>query len=162
VLRGFRRGHPRILVATNVAARGLDILSIEQVINFDVPESAELLTHRLGRTGRMGRRGSAVTLLTPAEERKWKLIERQIGVRIERERWGQPVRPEVAPEAAARSSEERPDRPARSRSRRSRGPRHEAPCASCGQPAVVSFQPGPDRPVYCTSCFRAKREGSAA
>ena len=63
VLRGFRRGNPPILVATNVAARGLDILSIEQVINYDVPENAELLTHRLGRTGRMGRHGSAVTLL---------------------------------------------------------------------------------------------------
>jgi ATP-dependent RNA helicase DeaD len=164
VLRGFRRGHPRILVATNVAARGLDILSIEQVINFDVPESAELLTHRLGRTGRMGRRGSAVTLLSPAEERKWKAIEKQIGVRIERERWGRPARPEAAPEPVAESGEERTQRPSppRSRSRRSRGPRHEAPCASCGQPAIVSFEPRPDRPVYCKSCFRSKREGTAA
>jgi ATP-dependent RNA helicase DeaD len=163
VLRGFRRGRPRILVATNVAARGLDILSIEQVINFDVPESAELLTHRLGRTGRMGRRGSAVTLLAPAEGRKWQAIERQIGVRILRERWGQPAPSAAAAvESSSTAAEERVEKASRGRSRRSRGQRHEATCASCGQPAIISFEPSPDRPVYCKSCFRAKREGTAA
>jgi ATP-dependent RNA helicase DeaD len=102
VLRGFRRGNPSILVATNVAARGLDILSIEMVINFDVPESAELLTHRLGRTGRMGRHGAAVTLLAPAEIRQWRIIERETGMKIKHEIWdGQAIREKtehVAPE----------------------------------------------------------------
>ncbi|MGH8192208.1 MAG: DEAD/DEAH box helicase [Rhodanobacteraceae bacterium] len=99
VLRGFRRGNPPIMVATNVAARGLDILSIEQVINYDVPDSAELLTHRLGRTGRMGRAGSAVTLLSPAEMNKWKEIERQIGTGGRRVRFGEDLVLEGHPES---------------------------------------------------------------
>jgi ATP-dependent RNA helicase DeaD len=188
VLRGFRRGNPPILVATNVAARGLDILSIEQVINFDVPESAELLTHRLGRTGRMGRHGSAVTLLTPAEERKWKAIESQIGIRVTRERWGAP--PPPAPKTGSsengssdakaqpadgttaaenREGQPRPGRDSRSRGgrpRNDRAPRQrqkfEVTCANCQQPATVSFAPRGDRPVYCNACYREKRDTTAA
>ena len=172
VLRGFRRGNPPILVATNVAARGLDILSIEQVINYDVPENAELLTHRLGRTGRMGRHGSAVTLLTPAEGNKWKAIERQIGVRVERERFGVP--PAAAGEAPAApaadaSIETSPARPEEPRSRTANRPRNRAPrpryevtCAQCGQQTTVSFAPRGDRPVYCNTCFREKKDTTAA
>ena len=56
VMRGFRIGKPEILVATNVAARGLDVANIGRVINYDLPDSPELLTHRLGRAGRMAGR----------------------------------------------------------------------------------------------------------
>jgi ATP-dependent RNA helicase DeaD len=173
VLRGFRRGNPPILVATNVAARGLDILSIEQVINYDVPENAELLTHRLGRTGRMGRHGSAVTLLSPAEANKWKAIERQIGVRVERERFGAPpVQKDTPAEVAAAAqptSEVAPPRSEKPRERASNRPRNRAPrqryevtCAQCGQQTTISFAPRDDRPVYCNTCFRERKGTTAA
>jgi ATP-dependent RNA helicase DeaD len=170
VMRGFRRGNPPILVATNVAARGLDVLSIEMVINFDVPDSAELLTHRLGRTGRMGRHGAAVTLLSPAEIRAWQIIERQIGVKVKREMWdGKVIREkdEALPSTPAQpssglSSPDRPTADSRSRTKRSSKPRHDAVCAQCGQPTKVSFVPKADRPVYCSSCFRERKADSAA
>jgi len=176
VLRGFRRGNPSILVATNVAARGLDILSIEQVINFDVPESAEMLTHRLGRTGRMNRHGSAVTLLAPSDRNKWKAIERQIGVRVQRERFTehgfeaeQPAIEGVAVEepAATRSDsggsrpERRTERQGTAR-RSGRRSKHAAVCAACQKPTTVSFVPRADRPVYCGACFRQRRADTTA
>ena len=87
VMRSFRSGAAPILVATNVAARGLDVQGIGQVINFDLPDSQQLFTHRVGRTGRMGRSGEAVTFITPEEERKWREIERALGRRFPRQRW---------------------------------------------------------------------------
>jgi ATP-dependent RNA helicase DeaD len=163
VLRGFRRGNPPILVATNVAARGLDITSIEQVINFDLPESAELLTHRLGRTGRMGRHGTAVTLVTPADAGKFRAIERELGLKIQRERWGSEPAPQVAqPPATERPAAER-RAPAANRRRGNRGPRaqHEAVCASCNKATTVPFQPRADRPVYCSDCYKQRKESAA-
>ena len=60
----FRAGRVPILLATNVAARGLDVQDVDMVINYELPESAEWFTHRVGRTGRMGRSGQAITFLT--------------------------------------------------------------------------------------------------
>ncbi|HUF53343.1 MAG TPA: DEAD/DEAH box helicase [Dehalococcoidia bacterium] len=80
----FRSGKSQVLVATNVAARGLDVLHIARVINFDVPDTAELLTHRIGRTGRMGRSGQAITLVTATDLSKWHEIERKLGVKLPR------------------------------------------------------------------------------
>ena len=160
VLRGFRRGNPPILVATNVAARGLDILSIEQVINYDVPESAESLTHRLGRTGRMGRHGEAVTLLTPSEYGKWKAIERELGVKINRERWGTDEArqaPAASEEAGKKSAATKERQPAREQRRG----KHIATCATCGQETRLPFTPRTDRPVYCGACFKARKESAA-
>ena len=87
VMRGFRSGAAPILVATNVAARGLDFEGIGQVINYDLPDSEQLFTHRVGRTGRMGRSGEAVTFITDADERKWREIERDLGMRFARKPW---------------------------------------------------------------------------
>ena len=87
VMKLFRSGDAPILVATNVAARGLDVEGIEQVINYDLPDTELLFTHRVGRTGRMGRSGEAVTLITPDEERKWREIERGLGRRFKRMPW---------------------------------------------------------------------------
>jgi ATP-dependent RNA helicase DeaD len=79
VLGAFRRGQVQTLLATNVAARGLDIQGIYQVINYELPESSELFTHRIGRTGRMGRQGKAITLLAPSDLPKWRHMARNLG-----------------------------------------------------------------------------------
>jgi superfamily II DNA/RNA helicase len=87
VMKDFRSGAAPILVATNVAARGLDVEGIGQVINFDLPDSEQLFTHRVGRTGRMGRAGEAITFITPDEDRKWREIERGLGRQFTRKSW---------------------------------------------------------------------------
>ncbi len=87
VMKNFRSGTAEILVATNVAARGLDFEDIGQVINFDLPDSEQSFTHRVGRTGRMGRLGESVTLITREEERKWHEIERGLGRKFSRQPW---------------------------------------------------------------------------
>ena len=87
VMLDFRSGATSILVATNVAARGLDVEGIGQVINYDLPDSEQLFTHRVGRTGRMGRSGEAVTFITSDEEPKWREIERNLGRRFTRQSW---------------------------------------------------------------------------
>jgi ATP-dependent RNA helicase DeaD len=79
VLTAFRRGHVQTLLATNVAARGLDIHGIYQVINYELPESSDLFTHRIGRTGRMGRQGKAITLVAPSDVSRWKVMARSLG-----------------------------------------------------------------------------------
>jgi ATP-dependent RNA helicase DeaD len=84
VIKRFREGATPILVATNVAARGLDVLHIGRVINYELPDTHELFTHRVGRTGRMGRAGRAITLLGPADLPKWHEIERGLGRKLPR------------------------------------------------------------------------------
>ncbi|WP_455245561.1 DEAD/DEAH box helicase [Petrachloros mirabilis] len=75
VMQAFRTGQTELLVATDVAARGLDIPHVSHVINFDLPSSAEVYVHRIGRTGRAGREGSAITILDPREQRLLRSIE---------------------------------------------------------------------------------------
>ena len=91
VMTDFRSGDAPILVATNVAARGIDVEGVGQVINYDLPDSEILFTHRVGRTGRMGRAGEAITFITPDEEKKWGQLERGLGLRIAREPWREPA-----------------------------------------------------------------------
>ncbi len=83
VLRRFREGLADLLIATDVAARGLDIDNVTHVINYDVPYDVEQYIHRIGRTGRAGRTGDAITLIYHKERRKLANIERLIGSRIE-------------------------------------------------------------------------------
>ena len=87
IMNKFRSGKLRILCATNVAARGLDVQGIDYVINYDLPDSEELFTHRTGRTGRMGRKGESITFITPEETRKWKEIERGLNRQFTRQKW---------------------------------------------------------------------------
>ncbi len=84
VLRGFRAGAIEVLVATDVAARGLDIPSVSHVVNFDIPPDAEYYVHRIGRTARLGQSGEAITFVNPREYRQLKNIERIIGAPIRR------------------------------------------------------------------------------
>jgi len=82
VVAAFRTGETPILVATNVAARGLDVTTITMVINYELPESAALFNHRIGRTGRMDRPGEAITLLAPEDAPTWRRMQMDLGVSL--------------------------------------------------------------------------------
>ena len=86
VMRRFRTGQAEILIATDVAARGLDVKGVSHVFNFDIPESPEAYVHRIGRTGRAGLEGIAITLITPRETRWLRQIERIVRSTIEMKR----------------------------------------------------------------------------
>jgi len=125
VMAEFRAGKVPILFATNVAARGIDVTAIDYVINFELPESSELLSHRIGRTGRMGNSGQAITLLSDDDGAKWRQLERGLGKRIPRQVWTGQRRPDSTPVVTelADSRERRPqrnDRPDRPRTDRTR------------------------------------------
>ena len=83
-LRAFRDGRTRVLVATDIAARGLDVDSVSHVINFDVPSAPEDYVHRIGRTGRAGNTGRAITIVTPVDELSMRAIERLTGQAVAR------------------------------------------------------------------------------
>ncbi len=85
VMRRFRNNQAEVLVATDVAARGLDIENISHVINYDLPQDVEFYVHRIGRTGRAGKAGVAVTLVTPRDYAQLRLIEKLTKTRIRRE-----------------------------------------------------------------------------
>ncbi|MDQ2692802.1 MAG: DEAD/DEAH box helicase [Chloroflexota bacterium] len=78
-LRGFKTGHFQIMVATDIAARGLDVESISHVINYDMPDTADAYIHRIGRTGRAQRTGDAFTLVTPEDNDMIRTLERIMG-----------------------------------------------------------------------------------
>ncbi len=80
VIAGFRQRKYRILVATDIAARGLDIPHIEHVINYDLPQCPEDYIHRIGRTARAGAKGSSLCLVTPRDRDKWNAISRVLKV----------------------------------------------------------------------------------
>ncbi len=82
---GFRDGTFKILVATDIAARGIDVSGITHVINFDVPDTAETYTHRTGRTGRATRNGHALTFAGHEDNKMISLIERNLGKKMDRE-----------------------------------------------------------------------------
>jgi ATP-dependent RNA helicase DeaD len=82
VMQAFKAGQIQLLVATDVAARGLDIPQVSHVINYDLPSSAEVYVHRIGRTGRAGREGTAITILDPREQRLLRTIEQHTKARV--------------------------------------------------------------------------------
>lgn len=86
-LAGFRRGKFQVLVATDVAARGLDVTGITHVVNFDIPGSFDDYVHRIGRTGRALATGEAITFVSPADAKELGLIERGLGSSLPRVDW---------------------------------------------------------------------------
>ena len=118
VMLAFKGGRERLLVATDVAARGLDITGVSHVVNYDVPNSPDVYVHRIGRTGRAGESGRAVTLITPRQRRELEAIERHAKTEIEQ--WS-------ANGGKPREHRRDPDRQARR-------PRHTKPHARDGVP----------------------------
>jgi ATP-dependent RNA helicase DeaD len=167
VMADFRAGRVPILLATNVAARGLDVADVDTVINFELPESAEWFTHRVGRTGRMGRRGQAITLLSSEDAVKWRQFERHLGRTFQREPWGgdagrgtvqrdaQPMRREAQP---VRREIAQPLRRDGGVPFRAEGSRPEAPGTGTGTRAENAAAPAPRRrgrkPWYRTARSR--------
>ena len=162
----FRGGEISLLVASDVAARGLDIPAVSHVFNFDVPHHPDDYVHRIGRTGRAGRSGTAVTIVSPSDQKSVGAIEKLIG---------QPIPWAGEPPAAAEAEESRPgrhggrregrggrsrtERPRPERSERPqpersrdhhRAPAHQsapaAPPPATRQPAPAG-QPAPDQPA---------------
>jgi len=113
-LHGFKTGHFRIMVATDIAARGLDIESISHVINFDMPDTADAYIHRIGRTGRAQRTGDAFTLVTPEDKDMIRSLERIMGGPIKRETFADFDYTVAAPPRSGHERHEgnRPPRPA--------------------------------------------------
>jgi superfamily II DNA/RNA helicase len=140
-LEAFRRGEIKLLVASDVAARGLDIPAVSHIFNFDVPHHPDDYVHRIGRTGRAGRSGVAITIVAPMDGKAVAAIEKLIGQSIA---W--------AGEPPAASEEHRPPREARDHARQPRaregGDRHrprqqrsEQPRQSAEQPRQSAEQP---------------------
>ncbi len=117
-LDAFRDSSLKLLVASDVAARGLDILSVSHVFNFDVPHHAEDYVHRIGRTGRAGREGKAITISEPRDEKALDAVERLIGKQIPRM---DAVGTSEASGMTAMSDTAKDTKASRSRSRKRRG-----------------------------------------
>jgi ATP-dependent RNA helicase RhlE len=114
-LQGFRSGHHQIMVATDIAARGLDVESISHVINYDMPDTADAYIHRIGRTGRAERTGDAFTLVTPEDNDMIRTLERIMGQPLERKTLPDFNYAVAAPPRAERDARGRgrpPERPA--------------------------------------------------
>jgi ATP-dependent RNA helicase DeaD len=107
VMLAFKGGRVPILVATDVAARGLDISTVTHVINYDVPTSPDTYVHRIGRTGRVGRSGRAITFVEPRQKRELEAIERHIGTSITQWERGAEAPPTPVQERPRRHSKPR-------------------------------------------------------
>ncbi|MDG3040753.1 DEAD/DEAH box helicase [Roseicyclus marinus] len=157
-LDGFREGRVRFLVASDVAARGLDIPSVSHVFNYDVPSHAEDYVHRIGRTGRAGRSGVAISIAVPADDKYLAAIEKLIETTIPRtplpwspEEGSAEARPRPTEEAEAEDTTRSRGR-SRSRSRskpaaeRAVEPAAEAPAPEAAKPEVKERPRSEDRP----------------
>jgi ATP-dependent RNA helicase DeaD len=117
VMIAFKGGRERLLIATDVAARGLDITGVSHVVNYDMPNSPDIYVHRIGRTGRAGESGRAVTIITPKQRRELQAIERHAKTEIE----------EWSPNGKPRERRRDPER-------ETRRPRHTKPNPRDGVP----------------------------
>ena len=163
-LDGFREGSLRFLVASDVAARGLDVPSVSHVFNYDVPSHAEDYVHRIGRTGRAGRKGRAITIAVPADEKYLTAIEALIGKPIPTDEplpWS-PTNAQKPHEADAANDDR--DKPRRSRGGRGRRKSHEGDEGSTAKtqtqteaPKEVSEDNTPPQPTPSSAAPRPER-----
>ncbi len=151
----FKNDEINVLVASDVAARGLDVKGVSHVINFDVPWQPDDYIHRIGRTGRAGMKGIAITLATREDSEAVSAIEKLVGHKIPRVKGDEPAET-AAPEPAAEEKrearpkraerkprEERPERPRRTTQEDQ--PRHEEPRER--SPVVEDIQPDWNGPL---------------
>ncbi|MDG1290287.1 MAG: DEAD/DEAH box helicase [Lentibacter sp.] len=124
-LDGFRDGTLRFLVASDVAARGLDIPNVSHVFNYDVPSHAEDYVHRIGRTGRAGKKGTAIMICSTRDERNLTDIEALVKHQIPRSGEELVSKPETVAATSKPETEEKPERPSRSRKPKPAAPKAE-------------------------------------
>lgn len=129
----FRKGKLKLLIATDVAARGLDIQGITHIINYDIPLDSLVYFHRIGRTARMGREGTAITLVGYGEIAELNRIRALTKTTIEE------LESEI--KVSYRESSET----------------YKAVCVDCGSECEVPFKPDPNRPVYCRECWANRK-----
>jgi superfamily II DNA/RNA helicase len=149
-LDAFRSGELKLLVASDVAARGLDIPSVSHVFNFDVPHHADDYVHRIGRTGRAGRTGEAYLILAPNDEKNYdkvlKLIKKEPNALELDVDWGPLADARPDREKPARGRGERGERDRSGRPRRERGRKSDAPAevtVEAIEPEVAAAEPAP-------------------
>jgi ATP-dependent RNA helicase DeaD len=133
VSNSFRKRRLKLLVATDVAARGLDIQGITHIINYDIPLDALVYFHRIGRTARMGREGTAITLVGYGEIPELDRIKSLTKTSIEQ------LESDI--QVSYRGPTET----------------HKAICTDCGNECEVPFKPDPNRPVYCRECWTKRK-----
>jgi superfamily II DNA/RNA helicase len=135
----FREQRVKVLVATNVAARGLDITHVDLVVNFELPDSPDWLIHRIGRTARMGRRGWAMTMISPEDHLRWRRLRRQgapelpeldLAHLLEEGGWRYVDRTAESEPAASRPTDEHASLRSRRRRARGRGPTGARPATA--------------------------------
>ena len=132
VTRGFRKDKVDFLVATDIAARGLDIGGITHIINYNIPRETLAYFHRIGRTARMEAEGTAITFVAHGEEKALAEIKAQTGTRITE---------------------------LNTRVKVNAGPpkKHRAICSKCRTEFTLPFKPTAGRPVYCLSCLKSRK-----
>ncbi|WP_137718944.1 DEAD/DEAH box helicase [Methylobacillus flagellatus] len=141
-LDAFKQGKVAVLVATDVAARGLDIDQLPMVINYEIPSAPEDYVHRIGRTGRAGASGTAISLVSPEEEKYLKEIEKLIKREITKEQ-AQPVVAARPARSTGRDSSSRDEEPRRTPARSTRKPSSDPWFDQPYQPAADAPQPEP-------------------
>ncbi|WP_394152694.1 DEAD/DEAH box helicase [Loktanella salsilacus] len=168
-LEGFREGSIRFLVASDVAARGLDIPAVTHVFNFDVPSHAEDYVHRIGRTGRAGRSGVAIMICAPRDEKNLADVERLVQSPIPRlENLLGDVTPPTTTSPADDVDAPREDKPRRTRTRGPRKAAAPSPAPEADQDSTVAAADAPTaeasdtpRPERRTRRSRTRRDAKA-
>ncbi len=154
-LDGFRNGELRFLIASDVAARGLDVPSVSHVFNFDVPSHAEDYVHRIGRTGRAGRDGKAIMICVPRDEKNFEDVERLVQKEIPRLENPLQADAPAAEEATAEAPAKTDDKPKRTRSRNRKS---DAPRAD----KVAAEKPAEDKQPQTEAPAEAPKPEAAA
>ena len=157
-LDGFREGNIRFLVASDVAARGLDVPSVSHVFNYDVPGHAEDYVHRIGRTGRAGREGKAMMICVPRDEKNLDAIQKLLQKDIPL--IDGPTSADAGSDQETRSDEKRPSRSRNRRSERRAAPDTKAARSETDQPGILESTANAANAANAASEARAPENAS--